>query len=100
MPARFIKEYVGRGRPSAIVSEVVERETFSPDSLGYPSGHAAVAWAITINLLAYVRRPWQIAAIVMAIAVPSPGCTLRPTYRSISSAGRRSESRSRPRSTC
>jgi membrane-associated phospholipid phosphatase len=48
----------------------VERETFSPDSLGYPSGHAAVAWAITIIALAYIGRPWQIVAIVLAIVVP------------------------------
>jgi len=68
--AKVIKEYVGRGRPSAFVEGVVERETFSPDSLGYPSGHAAVAWAITIIVLAYVGRPWQIAAIVLAIVVP------------------------------
>jgi undecaprenyl-diphosphatase len=48
----------------------VERETFSPGSLGYPSGHAAVAWAITIIVLAYMGRPWQIAAIILAIVVP------------------------------
>jgi len=68
--AKVIKEYVNRGRPSAFLEGVVERETFSPDSLGYPSGHAAVAWAITIILLAYLGRPWQIAAIVLAIVVP------------------------------
>ena len=68
--ARAIKEFVNRGRPSAFVEGVVERETFSPDSLGFPSGHAAVAWAITIIVLAYVGRPWQIAAIVLAIVVP------------------------------
>jgi membrane-associated phospholipid phosphatase len=68
--ARVIKEYVVRGRPADFLEGVVERETFSPDSLGYPSGHAAVAWAITIIALAYLGRPWQIAAIVLAIAVP------------------------------
>jgi membrane-associated phospholipid phosphatase len=68
--AILIKGYVDRGRPSALVEGVVERETFSPDSLGYPSGHAAVAWAITIIVLAYLVRPWQIAAIVLAIVVP------------------------------
>jgi membrane-associated phospholipid phosphatase len=68
--AIVIKGYVERGRPSAFVEEVVERETFSPDSLGYPSGHAAVAWAITIIVLAYLGRPWQIAAIVLAVMVP------------------------------
>ena len=68
--AKVIKEYVGRGRPSAFVEGVVEREMFSRDSLGFPSGHAAVAWAITIIVLAYVGRPWQIVAIVLAIVVP------------------------------
>ena len=68
--ARVIKEFVGRGRPADFVEEVVERETFSPSSLGFPSGHAAVAWAITLILLVYVGRPWQVAAIVLAIVVP------------------------------
>jgi membrane-associated phospholipid phosphatase len=68
--AIVIKGYVERGRPSSLAEGVMERETFSPDSLGYPSGHAAVAWAITIIVLAYLGRPWQIAAIVLAIVVP------------------------------
>jgi len=68
--AKVIKDYVGRGRPPGIVQDLVEREAFSPDSLGYPSGHAAVAWAITILVLAYVGRPWQIVVIALAIVVP------------------------------
>jgi membrane-associated phospholipid phosphatase len=68
--AKVLKGIVDRGRPAAILTEVIEREGFSPNSLGYPSGHAAVAWAITIILLAYVGRPWQIATIVVAIFVP------------------------------
>ena len=68
--ARVIKDYVERGRPAALLDGVVERETFFVRSLGYPSGHAAVAWAITIIVLAYLGRPWRIAAIVMAIVVP------------------------------
>jgi undecaprenyl-diphosphatase len=68
--AKVIKEFVARGRPADFVEEVVERETFSPSSLGFPSGHAAVAWAITLILLVYVARPLQIAAIVLAIVVP------------------------------
>jgi len=67
--AKVIKEYVARGRPASILEGVVERETFSSDSLGYPSGHAAVAWAITIIVMAYLGRPWQIAAIALAIVV-------------------------------
>jgi len=68
--AKIIKEYVDRGRPSALVEGVVERESFSPESLGFPSGHAAVAWAITIIVLAWLGRPWRIVAIALAIVVP------------------------------
>jgi hypothetical protein len=41
--AKIIKDYVVRGRPAALLDGVMERETFAPLSLGYPSGHAAVA---------------------------------------------------------
>jgi membrane-associated phospholipid phosphatase len=68
--AKVIKGYVGRGRPSALVESVVEREPFSAESLGYPSGHAAVAWAITIIVLAFMGRPWRRIAVVLAIVVP------------------------------
>jgi undecaprenyl-diphosphatase len=68
--AKVIKGYVGRGRPSALIERVVEREEFSPESLGFPSGHAAVAWAITIIVLAFMGRPWRRVAIVLAIVVP------------------------------
>ena len=68
--ARVIKTYVDRGRPSALIDSVVEREPFSPESLGYPSGHAAVAWAITIIVLVFMGRPWGRIAIVLAVIVP------------------------------
>jgi membrane-associated phospholipid phosphatase len=68
--AKVIKGYVGRGRPSALIESVVEREPFSPESLGYPSGHAAVAWAITIIVLAFMGRPWRRVAIALAIVGP------------------------------
>jgi membrane-associated phospholipid phosphatase len=68
--SKVIKEFVGRGRPAALVDGVAERETFASGSLGYPSGHAAVAWAITLILLPRVRRTWQIAAIALAMVVP------------------------------
>jgi membrane-associated phospholipid phosphatase len=68
--AKVLKEYVARGRPAALLEGVVEREAFAPMSLGYPSGHAAVAWAITIVVLAYLGRPWQIAALALAVIVP------------------------------
>lgn len=68
--AKVIKEYVARGRPAALIDGVVERGTFAPLSLGYPSGHAAVASAITVIVMACLGRPWQIAAVALAIIVP------------------------------
>jgi undecaprenyl-diphosphatase len=70
LPAKVLKEYAERGRPSVLVEGVVERESFAPGSLGYPSGHAAVAWAITLIIVPRVGRRWQIAVIVIAIVVP------------------------------
>lgn len=69
--AKVVKGFVERGRPAALVDAVVEREPFAPDSLGFPSGHAAVAWAITIVVLVFLGRPWRIVAIGLAIAVPT-----------------------------
>jgi membrane-associated phospholipid phosphatase len=68
--AKVIKEFVERGRPAPLIEGVVEREAFAPGSLGYPSGHAAVACAITLLIAPYVRRGWQIAALGLAIVVP------------------------------
>jgi membrane-associated phospholipid phosphatase len=68
--AKVLKEYVARGRPAALLEGVVEREMFAPMSLGYPSGHAAVAWAITIVVIAYLGWPWRIAALTLAVIVP------------------------------
>jgi len=48
----------------------VPREAFAPDSLGYPSGHAAVAAALTVIVAAYLSRRWAIVAICLAIIVP------------------------------
>ena len=67
--ARVIEEYVTRGRPPALVAGTVAREVFAPGSLGFPSGHAAVGWAIAIIGLAYLGRPWRIAAVVLATVV-------------------------------
>lgn len=68
--AKLIKEFVGRGRPRALLDAVEAREIFAPESLGYPSGHAAVAAALTVIVAAYLSRPWAFAAIALAIVVP------------------------------
>jgi undecaprenyl-diphosphatase len=68
--AKLIKLYVERGRPGDLIASVNERETFAADSLGYPSGHAAVAAALTVIVAAYLGRRWAIAAICLAVIVP------------------------------
>jgi membrane-associated phospholipid phosphatase len=67
--AIVIKPIVDRGRPAALVSGVQGRETFGEGSLGYPSGHAAVAGALTVVVAAHLSRRWAIAAMVLGIAV-------------------------------
>jgi undecaprenyl-diphosphatase len=68
--AKVMKLYVERGRPGDLLEDVVPREAFAPDSLGYPSGHAAVAAALTVIVAAYLSRRWAIVAICLAIIVP------------------------------
>jgi membrane-associated phospholipid phosphatase len=67
--SKVMKEYVSRGRPGAVLAGIAKREVFESGSLGYPSGHAAVAWAITVILLAYLARPWGIVAVILASTV-------------------------------
>jgi membrane-associated phospholipid phosphatase len=67
--AKVVKSYVERGRPGALLAAVNEREDFAEGSLGFPSGHAAVAATITVVVLAYVGGAWGVAAIVLGAAV-------------------------------
>lgn len=63
------KQIVERGRPGALLSGVEERETFAADSLGFPSGHAAVAAALTAVVAAHLSRRWLIAALALGTFV-------------------------------
>jgi undecaprenyl-diphosphatase len=68
--AKAIKEVVQRGRPEALIDGINGRETFADGSLGYPSGHAAVAGALTVVVTPYLRGRWRwlpisLLAIVM-----------------------------------
>jgi len=59
--AKVAKGWVDRGRPGALLADATEgRETFASGSLGYPSGHAAVAGALTVILVPYLptRLRW------------------------------------------
>jgi undecaprenyl-diphosphatase len=67
--ALLTKQIVERGRPGALVPGVEERETFGPDSLGFPSGHAAVAAALTAVVAAHLSTRWLIAALALGTIV-------------------------------
>ena len=67
--AVMIKPIVDRGRPAAILAGVEGRETFREGSLGFPSGHAAVAGALTVVVAAHLSKRWAVAALVLGVAV-------------------------------
>jgi undecaprenyl-diphosphatase len=67
--ALVVKNVVDRGRPSALLTAVEQRELFGADSLGYPSGHAAVAAALTVVVAAHLSARWVIVALALGAVV-------------------------------
>jgi putative heme transporter len=67
--ARVVKEFVHRGRPEALIDNTVVRETFAAGSLGYPSGHTAVAGALTVVVTPYLRGRWKIVPAALLVIV-------------------------------
>jgi membrane-associated phospholipid phosphatase len=67
--ALAVKEVVERGRPAALLTAVEERELFGAESLGYPSGHAAVSAALTVVVAAHLSARWVIAALALGAFV-------------------------------
>ena len=67
--ALVVKAFVVRGRPDDLLPAVHEREVFGADSLGYPSGHAAVAAALTVVVAAHLSVRWVIAALALGTVV-------------------------------
>ena len=67
--ALLTKQIVERGRPGALLSGVEERETFGEDSLGFPSGHAAVAAALITVVSVHLSLRWTIVALVLGTMV-------------------------------
>ena len=67
--ALFVKSIVERQRPGGLLDGVEARESFAAGSLGYPSGHASVAAALTVVAAAYLPRRWALVAAGVAIAV-------------------------------
>ena len=64
--ALVVKQAVERGRPGWLLKGVETRERFGAESLGFPSGHAAVAAALTVVVAVHLSKRWAIAAIVLA----------------------------------
>ena len=67
--ALLVKQIVERGRPGELVTGVEQREVFGEGSLGFPSGHAAVAAALSVVVAAHLSKRWTIAALVLGTAV-------------------------------
>jgi putative heme transporter len=67
--ARVVKEVVQRGRPDALLDNVVARETFAAGSLGFPSGHTAVAGALTVVVTPYLRGRWKLVPAALLVTV-------------------------------
>jgi len=67
--ARFVKEIVQRGRPEALIGDIQEREMFASGSLGFPSGHVAVAAALTVVVTPYLRGRWRLLPVALAVIV-------------------------------
>jgi membrane-associated phospholipid phosphatase len=69
--AKWVKHEVERGRPAALLDGVQERESFAMHSIGYPSGHIAVAAALTMVVTPYLRGRWKLvpAALVVIVAI-------------------------------
>ena len=64
--AKLAKGWVDRGRPGDLLTDVAGgRETFAPGSLGYPSGHAAVAAALTVIVTPYLPARWRWLPLVL-----------------------------------
>jgi glycosyltransferase 2 family protein len=69
--AKWVKHEVGRGRPAALLDGVQARESFASGSIGFPSGHIAVAVALTVVVTPYLRGRWKLlpAALVVIVAI-------------------------------
>jgi membrane-associated phospholipid phosphatase len=64
-----VKDIVQRGRPEALIADVQEREMFASGSLGYPSGHVAVAAALTVVVTPYLHGRWRLVPAALAVIV-------------------------------
>jgi undecaprenyl-diphosphatase len=64
-----VKIAVERPRPAGLLDHVQLRESFAAGSLGFPSGHAAVAAALAFTCAVYLGGWWFRASLTLAVAV-------------------------------
>jgi glycosyltransferase 2 family protein len=67
--ALVVKQIVERGRPGELLTGVEQREVFGEGSLGFPSGHAAVAAALSVVVAAHLSKRWTTAALALGTVV-------------------------------
>jgi membrane-associated phospholipid phosphatase len=66
--AKLVKVVVERERPRFLLGSVVEHGA-GQESLGFPSGHAAVAGALAVALIGYLSWRWVLASFGLAAVV-------------------------------
>lgn len=69
LAAKVVKDVTTRGRPGAFLADVQAREHFATGSLGYTSGHLAVAATIATLTVAHLRRPWREISVALVAIV-------------------------------
>ena len=67
--AKVIKAMVGRGRPGAILDDVVLGFDVPITEVGFPSGHAVLVFTLVVASAPYLGRRGLITATSVAIAV-------------------------------
>ncbi|MFA5886044.1 MAG: phosphatase PAP2 family protein [Acidimicrobiia bacterium] len=65
--AKVVKQVARRGRPDAYIHDLVVRD--GSGGLGFVSGHAAMAAAIAVVLMAAVPRRWRPVLVLLAAVV-------------------------------
>jgi len=65
---KVVKDIVGRGRPGALLEDVILRRSHAGGG-GYVSGHAAVVFALATVLHPYLSRRWRIVSWTLASLV-------------------------------
>lgn len=70
--AKVLKDLLERGRPASFLDDVNLRGSFNAentDGLGFPSGHAAVAFALATVVYPYLAPRWRVMTMGLATAV-------------------------------